>query len=97
MKWSYNSSKIKKPIYEDGEQRTVKRFAFRPTVISDENIKIWLETYYVVQKFCPLYPILHKDALMRYKDGKHFKYCYVKGNWTVIKISSKSQYFIDSV
>ena len=44
MRWN-----LKK--FELGTKRTVKRFAFLPTRLSDTSIVVWLEHYYEEQEY----------------------------------------------
>ena len=44
MRWN-----LKK--FELGTKRTVKRFAFLPTRLSDTNTVVWLEHYYEEQEY----------------------------------------------
>ena len=43
MKWTKKEHKV-------GDERTVKRFAWRPTRITNTNIVVWLESYYSVER-----------------------------------------------
>jgi hypothetical protein len=43
MRWS-------KIDYQEGDVRTVKRFAWIPVEISDTDIVVWWESYYAVER-----------------------------------------------
>ena len=44
MRWNLKKFKL-------GTKRTVKRFAFLPTRLSDSNTVVWFELYHVEQEY----------------------------------------------
>lgn len=74
MKLSASNKPFKKPVH--GEQRKVKRFAFFPVRVYDENTKlyctIWLEAYIDIQKFSSKFENLNIFAEDEWESIKKF-------------------------
>ena len=62
----------KKPEY--GDTRIIKKFAFFPTKIDDEDYRIFFEFYYAKQKFKPIVKTI------QFENGYYYK----KNAWETI-------------
>ena len=81
-------------VHNDGDTRISRKYAARPTYIKSENIKVWLEYYFIQESFSPSWPTLFRVAYNHREANEPYDKTDLAGNWIVNSMHTKEELFL---
>ena len=97
MKWKVNITP-KEKIPAPGDTRVRKELAFpKPVIIEEENIKVWCEHYYIIERFEPKWKSLFAKAYTAAQAGEWYDKKNLEGVWHEVKKRTIEQHFVEEL